>query len=97
MLQIVASLIDAARGVIYDRHMSIVQAQDQLGRKEWGRPTSVDLFQRNSWIKRAQCSLFTQLGKPVDTCHCWWQLLLKIGFLIENSTLGENAKPTSIV
>ncbi len=26
MLQIVASLIDAARGVIYDRHMFIVQA-----------------------------------------------------------------------
>ncbi len=26
MLQIVASLIDAARGVIYDRHMVIVQA-----------------------------------------------------------------------
>ena len=25
-LQIVASLIDAARGVIYDRHMFIVQA-----------------------------------------------------------------------
>ncbi len=28
MLQIVASLIDAARGVIYDRHMFIVQATD---------------------------------------------------------------------
>ncbi len=27
-LQIVASLIDAARGVIYDRHMIIVQATD---------------------------------------------------------------------
>ena len=27
-LQIVASLIDAARGVIYDRHMFIVQATD---------------------------------------------------------------------
>ena len=26
MLQIVASLIDAARGIIYDRHMFIVQA-----------------------------------------------------------------------
>jgi hypothetical protein len=26
MLQIVESLIDAARGVIYDRHMFIVQA-----------------------------------------------------------------------
>jgi hypothetical protein len=26
MLQIVVSLIDAARGVIYDRHMFIVQA-----------------------------------------------------------------------
>jgi hypothetical protein len=30
MLQIVASLIDAARGVIYDRHMFIVQATDDL-------------------------------------------------------------------
>ncbi len=28
MLQIVASLIDAARGVIYDLHMFIVQATD---------------------------------------------------------------------
>ncbi len=28
MLQIVASLIDAARGVIYDRHMFIVQATE---------------------------------------------------------------------
>ena len=28
MLQIVASLIDAARGVIYDRHMVIVQATE---------------------------------------------------------------------
>ncbi len=27
-LQIVASLIDAAKGVIYDRHMFIVQATD---------------------------------------------------------------------
>jgi hypothetical protein len=26
MLQIVASLIDAARGIIYDRHMFVVQA-----------------------------------------------------------------------
>ena len=26
MLKIVASLIDAARGVIYDRHMFVVQA-----------------------------------------------------------------------
>jgi len=30
MLQIVASLIDAARGVIYDRHMFIVQATGGL-------------------------------------------------------------------
>ena len=29
-LQIVASLIDAARGVIYDRHMFIVQATDSI-------------------------------------------------------------------
>jgi hypothetical protein len=29
MLQIVASLIDAARGVIYDRHLFIVQATGQ--------------------------------------------------------------------
>ncbi len=28
MLQIVASLIDATRGIIYDRHMFIVQAID---------------------------------------------------------------------
>jgi hypothetical protein len=28
MLQIVASLIDAARGIIYNRHMFIVQAID---------------------------------------------------------------------
>jgi hypothetical protein len=28
MLQIVASLIDAARGAIYDRHLFIVQATD---------------------------------------------------------------------
>jgi hypothetical protein len=30
MLQIVVSLIDAARGVIYDRHMFIVQATGQV-------------------------------------------------------------------
>jgi hypothetical protein len=30
MFQIVASLIDAARGVIYDRHMFIVQATAYL-------------------------------------------------------------------
>ncbi len=30
MLQIVASLIDATRGVIYDRHMFIVQATDLI-------------------------------------------------------------------
>jgi len=33
MLQIVASLIDAARGVIYDHHMFIVQATGQ--RQNW--------------------------------------------------------------
>ncbi len=31
MLQIVASLIDAARGVINDRHMFIVQATEREG------------------------------------------------------------------
>jgi hypothetical protein len=30
MLQIVASLIDTARGIIYDRHMFIVQATDLI-------------------------------------------------------------------
>ncbi len=30
MLQIVASLIDAAKGIIYDRHMFIVQATEDL-------------------------------------------------------------------
>ncbi len=30
MLQILASLVDAARGVIYDRHMFIVQATAAL-------------------------------------------------------------------
>ena len=31
MLQIVASLIDVARGVIYDRHMFLVQATEREG------------------------------------------------------------------
>ena len=30
MLQIVASLIDAARGIIYNRHMFMVQATDKV-------------------------------------------------------------------
>jgi hypothetical protein len=33
MLQFGASLIDAARGVIYDRHMSIVQASALIDRR----------------------------------------------------------------
>ena len=34
-LQIVASLTDAARGVIYDRHMFIVQATGLIRAKHW--------------------------------------------------------------
>ncbi len=37
MLQIVASLIDAARGVIYDRHMFIAQATDDTNNKQYLR------------------------------------------------------------
>jgi hypothetical protein len=33
MLQIVASLIDAARGIIYDRHMFILQATGHLAKQ----------------------------------------------------------------
>ncbi len=38
MLQIVASLIDAARGVIYNRHMFIVQATGQIKHSSLLRP-----------------------------------------------------------
>jgi hypothetical protein len=43
MLQIVASLIDAARGVIYDRHMFIVQVKEENSQiernvKKYGNP-----------------------------------------------------------
>ncbi len=45
MLQIVALLIDAARGIIYDRHMFIVQAIGDIAMRLFS-PSSIMLQKR---------------------------------------------------
>jgi hypothetical protein len=61
MLQIVASLIDTARGVIYDHHMFIVQATVVINFVDFSLPFTKRQYEQ-------ECNVWQVLSAKYDAC-----------------------------